>query len=318
MSMPVGPRHVAIEPGSPEWLRLITPSKIAAICGVSRWESQFRLWHRMKSLVPPEAPKEAFDIGHDMEPYAANRWLRRNPGWRLSAGEVQFTIPADHFGFDAAVTLDRRAVRGSSRRVVEAKIARTITDMEQWGDDLTGDCPEDYALQVTAQRTFAAAAQPRNVRWEPVSHLIAIGPYYTERIYDIDSDASVVSWMIGECVRFHESLSGDTPPPLDDSVQTYECLRQLHPDIDAGQAASIEPALAIEYLSTYTGQKDAEKAAQGAKNRLLAAMGRAQYAKVGDVTVADRRNNGKGGVSLYKAPRANPDDVIRQTEKETA
>jgi hypothetical protein len=63
-----------IEPGSPEWLRAITPSKVAAILGVSRWESPYSLWHRMKGTVPPEGPKDIFQIGHDYEPAAATRW----------------------------------------------------------------------------------------------------------------------------------------------------------------------------------------------------------------------------------------------------
>lgn len=314
---PIQRRGVAIEPGSEAWLRLITPSKVAAICGVSRWESPFRLWHRMKGNVPPEPPKDAFDVGHDMEPYAANRWRRKNPGWLLSPGEVQFSIPTSHFGFPAAVTLDRRAVRGSLRRVVEAKIARTITDLEQWGDDLTGDCPEDYALQVTAQRVFVAAAQGEQpVTWEPLSHLIAIGPYYTDRLYEIECDPSVVAWMIGECARFHKSLEADVAPDLDNSVQTYECLKQLHPDIDAGAHVSLEPSLAIDYLEADEAEKQSKAALQGAKNRLLAAMGRAQYAKVGDVVVADRRGNGKGGVSLYKGRAASPDNIRQQQQQQ--
>lgn len=304
-------RGVAIEPGSPEWLKLITPSKVAAICGVSRWESPFRLWNRMKGNVPPEPPKDAFDIGHDMEPYAANRWRRRNPGWQLSAGEVQFTVPDEHFGFPAAVTLDRRAVRGSSRRVVEVKIARTMTDIEQWGDDLSGDCPDDYALQVTAQRLFCAAAQPHQVKWAEVSHLLAIGPYYDERIYEIPWDASVASWMISQCVDFYRSLESDTPPPLDNREQTYECLRQLHPDID-GTSVNIEPALAVQYLNAYQGEKDAKTTHVGAKSLILDAMKKAQYAKVGDVIVAERRNNGKGGVALYKGTKANAENIRQE------
>lgn len=309
--------RVAIEPGSPEWLELITPSKVAAICGVSRWESPFRLWHRMKGNVPPEPPKDAFDVGHDMEPYAANRWRRKNPGWLLSPGEVQFSIDPSHFGFPAAVTLDRRAVRGSSRRVVEAKIARTITDLEQWGDDLTGDCPEDYALQVTAQRVFVTAAQRgRPVAWESLSHLIAIGPFYNDRLYEIECDPSVVAWMIGECVAFHRSLELDEAPDLDNKPQTYECLRQLHPDIDAGVDVSLDPELAAAFLAAKAGEKQAKADAQGVINRVAAAMGNAQYAKVGAVTVADRRNNGKGGVSLYKANGATPDAIRQEQETE--
>src|ERR1700739_2760651 len=90
-----------IEPGSDEWARLITPSKVPAILGVSRWESAYPLVHRMGGNVPPADPSDAFDLGHDTEAYAAARWLRRNPGWKLSHGEVQFRVPDGHYSFPA-------------------------------------------------------------------------------------------------------------------------------------------------------------------------------------------------------------------------
>jgi predicted phage-related endonuclease len=297
-----------IPPGSPGHARMVTPSKVAAILGVSRWESPFRLWHRMKGLVPAEPPQDAFDIGHDMEPYAGARWLRHNAGWKLSPGEVQFQVPDGHFPFPAVATIDRRASRGAWRKIVEVKIARNQTDLETWGDDLTGDCPEDYAAQVTAQMLFAAAVQPR-AGWASSADLLAIGPYFNERIYPIHFDRDVASWIINQCAEFHTSLAADKPPPLDDTVATYECLKALHPDIAAGETVNIEPGLAAEYLEAKAGEKVAKALAQGATNRLAAAMKTAQYAKVGDVTVADRRNNGRGGVSIYAGRSATPDKI---------
>ncbi|WP_431231480.1 YqaJ viral recombinase family protein [Mycolicibacterium psychrotolerans] len=297
-----------LEPGSPEWAGVITPSKVAAILGLSRWESPFRLWHRMKGIVPPDPPKDAFDLGHDMESFAAARWLRRNPGWHVSPGEVQFHVPAGHFPFPAIGTIDRRASRGSWRRILEVKIARDLGDLERFGDDLTGDCPDDYAAQVTAQRMFVAATQS-SLRWDPVSDLLVVGPYFNERIYKVDYDADVVSWVIDECSAFWESLQSDTPPDLDDQPATYECLKQLHPDIDGGSSVELPPALAVEYLEAKQAEKDAKAAAQGATNAVAAHMQSAQYANVGTLRVADRRSNGKGGVSLYAGRGVTPEKV---------
>lgn len=299
-----------IEPGDPEWARIITPSKVPAILGISRWESPYRLWHRMKGNVPAEPPADRFDLGHDVEPFAANRWLRdpRNAGWKVSRGEVQFHVPADHYPFPAMGTIDRRASRGRQRRVVEVKMARNQTDVETWGDDLTGDCPEDYAAQVTAQRMFAAAAQP-TVHWLETSHLLVLGPYFNERIYEVEYDMGVAAWMLEECEKFWQLLQDDTPPDLDDTVATYECLKELHPDINAGETVNIAPGLAIRYLEAQQAEKAAKAVTQGTKNELLAEMGNAQYAKVGDIVVADRRSNGKGGVSMYAGRAATPDKI---------
>lgn len=308
-----------VAPGSAAWLAMITPSKVAAIVGESRYESPFRLWCRMKGWVPPEPPKEAFDIGHDAEPFAANIWRRQpgNEGWLLSRGEVEFTVPAEHFGFPASVHLDRRAVYGAFRRVVEFKVARTLSDIDVWGDDLTGDCPLDYAIQVIVQRLFAAAAQPRLGWMKHDPHLLAIGPYLNHRLYILEQarDPSVSAWLIDECQKFYASLQSDTPPPLDDTPQTYECLRELHPDID-GTVVELDRAAALDYLEAVHAEKAAKTAKTGAASRLLDTMRLAKYAVVkrpeaagGDIRVAERRDNGKGGVSLYSGKASAIDDV---------
>lgn len=279
-----------VTPGSPEWLRCITPSKVAAILGVSRWESPYRLWHRMKGLVPVEDPKDIFDVGHDFEPAAANRWKRHNPGWRLSACEVQLVLGADELGFPAVCTLDRRAVRGRARRVVELKTARQL---DEWGDDLTGDCPEDYAAQCVAQMLFTG--------WRALpAHLLVLGPFFNERIYEIEFDQQIADWMLAKCRDFYASLSSTEPPPLDDSVATYECVRELHPEID-GSTVDIDPDLGMAVHHANDDLKDAERKLRGLKTELLNAMGNAQYAVMGELKIADRRTHAKGGVSLNLA-----------------
>ena len=112
---------VAIAPGSPEHMRMITPSKVSAILGISRFTSPYRIWHQMRGNLPPEPASEIFARGHDFEPAMAEIWRRENEGWRLSRGEVQIVCEPSRFGFPAAATVDRRASRGRARKVVEAR-----------------------------------------------------------------------------------------------------------------------------------------------------------------------------------------------------
>jgi predicted phage-related endonuclease len=286
-----------VVPGSAEHAQLITPSKVAAILGEARWETPFSLWHRMKGTVPPQEPKTEFDIGHDMEPYMANRWRRRHPGWRLSSTEVQIVVDNDKsaLGFPAAVTLDRRGTRGRARRVVEFKCARDISDLEKWGDDLSGDCPVDYWVQVQAQMLFSGwTAYP--------AHLLAVGPYWNERVYEIEPDRNVFKLIAAECQRFWESLACDEPPPLDDSPVTYETVRQLHPDID-GTTVEVDARLGFNTLDWHHEVANDEKRLREHKARLLDAMGNAQTATCGGVKVADRTPHARGGVALRLATK---------------
>lgn len=291
-----------IAPGSEQHSQMISPSKVAALLGFSRWMSPYALWMEMKGLVEPDPPKDIYDTGHDVEPYVARRWLRLNPGWKLSPGEVQFVVDPDHFGFPAVVTLDRRAVRGRARRVVEIKMARDLDDLDKFGDDLSGDAPPDYTAQVLAQMLFTGFTKL-------AGHLMVCGPFWTERCYPIEYDASVAAWMIGRIQAFWESLSSETPPPLDDSTATYTTVRKLHPDIAAGASVQLDPDLAVEYLDTYEFAKSVEASLRGIKTRVLDAMGDAETALAGTVAVAKRGPHASGSVALTKARKTTADDV---------
>lgn len=307
-----------VHPGSPEWLKVITPSKVAAILGepgdpVSRYESAFQLWHRMKGLVPPQEPRDAFALGHDVELLAAARYKRDRPGWLLSPDEVQAHVDPDKFGFPAIATLDRRGVSGSSRRVVEFKLARNLNDLDTWGDDLHGDLPDDYDAQLAALMLFTG--------WTSIpGELLVVGPFLEHRIYTRAHNPSFAAWIIQKCRRFHESLAGDTPPELDNTKATYECLRTLHPDIDRGVEALVPEDEAVAFLDAREALAEATDAFALQKNYLLKRMERAQYAVVDGfkgfdglpIRIAERRNAGEGKKPAFHPAKITAADIPAQ------
>jgi hypothetical protein len=277
---------LAIVPGSAEHMRIISPSKVASICGVSRWESEFTLWHRMKGFADPKPPQDIFTIGLAFEAALAYLWKAEHPGWRLSPGEVQYVT--DKFGFPACATLDRRASRGKARKVVEFKIAHHT---DEWGDiNLDGDCPADYALQVIAEQTFSGLHR--------TADLMVMGPFFKHHTYAVSFDEKVARWMVGECQRFWDSLGSNTPPPLDDSVSTYATVRELHPDITPGLAVEIPEALAQDLHSAHTEAGLADRVLRGLKTKVLDAAGDAQFITANSDIVAIRQAHARGGVAL--------------------
>ena len=281
-----------IEPSSDGWRRLITPSKVAAILGVSRFESPYRLWHRMRGTVPAEPPKDIFDVGHDMEPALANMWRRRNPGWLLSRSEVQLA----HRGlpFPNVATVDRRARKGRARRVVEFKTTRHLSD---WGDEFTDQAPADYVAQVQAQQLITGWT-----RWP--AHLCVLGPFYTFHIYEIEFDATLGELIVERCYRFWQSLQAGEPPGLDDSVATYECVRQLHPGIN-DSTVKVSDEFAFELRHARARLDELERQFRSYKTTLLDAMGEAATAITADgEPVARRTPHGKSGVALRIAKQA--------------
>lgn len=274
-----------IAPGTPEHARLISPSKVASILGVSRFESKYTLWHRMKGLAEPTPPKDIFKMGHAMELAMAELYRLDHPDWRLSRGEVQFVT--DKLGFPAVCTLDRRASKGRMRRVVELKIAR---DMSEWGDEGTGECPADYAAQVMMQMAITGYTKTP-------AHLVVLSGWYRHFTYTIEYDKVVADWIIDECRKFYQSLQGDTPPDLDDSVSTYETVRSMHPDID-GSMVEVEPTLVTRLRDNRNEISRWDAALRHDKAQLLTLMGNAEFATVNGTVVAQRRPHQSGSVVL--------------------
>jgi hypothetical protein len=286
---------------------MISPSKVGAIMRLSRWESQYSLWHRMRGDLPPEEPKDQFALGHDVEALARRRYRRRYPNWKLSPTEVQFVLDPDYFGFPAMVTLDARRSDGAARGVFEAKLARDQYDLEKWGDDLSGDLPADYWTQVLVAMIFTG--------WTKYpGHLICLGPNYKERIYSVEyNDAAQVEAedIITQCREFWQSLAGDEAPELDESKPTYECIKALHPDID-GTAIEYDQDDALRYAHARVEFDAAEKALNLECNRIAATMGNARYAEFNGLQIA-RRQPHKSGVSFVPSKTITPERIIEST-----
>lgn len=270
-------------PGSPEWQTKITASKVPVILGLSPFKSPYAMWHEMAGNITPEGAGESrpdWEWGHDVEDALANWWKRHHKGWRTNHREIAYEDPA--LPFPNLVTLDRRAARGRARRIIECKTAR---DMDQWGRPGEPDSvPAHYAAQVTAQMGVSGIHR---------ADVVVLGPFGVPEIHPVPWDPEVWEMIATRCAEWHASLAAGTPPPLDDTTATYEAVRRLHPDIDRDATVQVDPAQARAYLTADRIAKRAETIARGRKTRMLATMGRARRAMVGDTVIATRAASGK-------------------------
>lgn len=264
-------------PGTPEWRGMITASKIPAIVGLSRFTSQFALWHEMAGLVePPVLDDDRMSWGHSAELALADWWVRIQPdAWQLNPGEVAYTDP--NLPFPNLATIDRRARRGRRFRILECKTARTLDD---WGRPGEPDSvPADYHTQVVWQMGVSGIHE---------ASIIVLGPFHQAEEHPIPWDQGLFDQLVQVAARWWESLQQKTPPPLDDTVSTYETVRGLHPDIDPDIEVQIDLDDAREILAALRAEKHATVVARGAKTHLLDLMGSAKRAKVGETTIATR------------------------------
>jgi putative phage-type endonuclease len=139
---------ISLTPGSPEWLRELTASKVAAVLGLSPWESRFSLWYRMSGALFPEPQTPQQERGLYLE-NAVVAWLADQyrltvvPGlcWRNHARSWQVASP------------DGLVVPGDVKMwpplhataVVEVK---TAAKFEEWGPYGSDEIPAHYRAQA--------------------------------------------------------------------------------------------------------------------------------------------------------------------------
>ncbi len=291
-------------PGSAEWLKLVTASKVAAILGVSPWESPRSIWHKMRGdVVEPQRESSVMSRGHYLESGVLAWWRDRHPEFIIV--DPQRYVTRDDLPW-AAATLDGLAWRydpdddAQDQMPIETVIVevKTSSKSDEWGQPGTDEIPTHILTQVY----FQLAMTPQAVR----AYVAVLGPFLEFAEYVVERDEAIQTDLIARCAAFYASLSSDTPPDLDDSLATFETLKALHPDIDKGARAEIPPEVAAEYVAAVTDAKAAAAREVGAKSALLDAMGDAQYATTNGVRVARRQPN-RFGVSLIAT--ATPADL---------
>jgi hypothetical protein len=285
----------ALIPGSPEWLRYLTPSKMAAVLGISKWESPRSLADLMVgNRIAPEQTDEQ-GRGHLLEP-AVIKWLyQQHPEWtRHELGG--HTIYRD--GLDwAACNPDDVAATPAGPMPIEAKT--DAGDDVGWGKPGTGQIPIYYAAQ--GMWTLHLMQLPRIT-------FPLLGKRLEFAEYVLDYDPRIGDAMQRKAEEFLDILEAGRLPELDGSVATYESLRSVTADID-GTDHQLDPALALEYLDAADDLDVAEERHGLARSRVFEAMGTAKYAVVGDKktktrqTIASRSRKGTGRPFLLKAKR---------------
>jgi len=266
-------------PGSAEWAKLVTASKVAAIIGVSPYDSPRSIWAKMRGDVEIVVSNDATRRGLYLEAGILAWWRDRHP-------EFPFTIE-QHYATRhdlpwAAATPDLRAEGESGVVLVDAK---SSSEVDEWGEPGTDEIPTHILTQAYWQLTMSPEAER--------VYIALLGPYLRFAEYVVERDEAIQADLIERCYRFYLSLSADVPPPLDDSVATFEVLRVQRGDIAKGVAADVDPDFAAEWWTTRATEDAAVDAARLADSRLMEAVGNAQYVTAGGVRVARQQNNRK-------------------------
>lgn len=286
-----GVEHPLVEPGSDEWYRIVSASKISALTGRSPWDSAYAIWHRMKGLAPRPEVTAAMARGHLLEPAVAEWFAQQHPEWTVrTCGTF---IAADNERHTAAPDriIDKPDVDGVPD-ILEVK--STTMDYE-WGTPGTNEIPDYYRDQVIWQLYVTGASR---------CHVAMIGPFFEFAEYVVDYDPRHAADLVRIVDKFLALLDDDQPPSVDSHGATFDTVRELHPTVDAEASIDIDEALARRYVDAINGAKAGDAELIGAKTAVLDALGDAKIAAWDGKKIADRRTARPGATpTLYAARR---------------
>lgn len=292
--------HNPPAPGSPEHNAMVTASKVAAMIRAAEtgdflglgYTSAFDLWHVMAGgtrEVIDDAKQEMFDDAHDAEDYAVNVWRRRNPGWQTNKGEVAYTdleLP-----FPNLVTLDRRARRGSKRKIVEVKRPRK--------DDGLRD---GWRAQTIFQMGVSGILE---------ADLIVAPMFGRPRIYPVEWSPELYTAIVRDALAFWESIQDGTPPPATgDSTLASQIFAERFPDPEG--EIDLPEELVERWTAAISASARAETEVSTIENEIREHMGSAAAARWNSERIVSRRS---GRFSQARIPADRKDELSQYTSR---
>lgn len=293
-SVPAGGPAVLgwFEPGSDQWHAArangIGGSEIAAVLGLSPYESRFSLWHRKKSLIGPVEENPQMRWGKKHEPTICAEYAELHPDAGVMPSPT-YCHPERTWQIanpDRLLIPESGATRPAA--LLEAKTAR---DDEGWGKEGTSEIPVHYRAQCLWYLDVLGVDQCH------VAVLIAGSEY---REYVVEYDEAEAQLLRDAGARFMDDLARDIRPDIDGHSATYRAIREIPDGLDP-----VDVEIATELRDRFHAAQDqywtAEDELTACKGELLDAIGTGQRAMCERKRVATRTVRDGSTYSLMPA-----------------
>ena len=238
---------------SPEWHAArrsgIGGSEIAAILGLSKYQSRYSLWLFKKGLIPDQPVNDQMTVGQYVEP-AIVAWLSDKHGqpiatnlgtWRNRERPYQVANLDGRMGDD----------------LIECKFQ--IYEYE-WGLDGSDEIPPYYLAQVRWYLDLFGLDTAR------VGVLFGGSGRFAEFVVHPDDGDTALMREAAE--EFMDSLARNERPDIDEHGATYEAIRREVPGVGSGDI-EVSGEVAEQFLTARRNLDTAKSAAQFATNRVL-------------------------------------------------
>jgi putative phage-type endonuclease len=211
------------EPGSDPWHAArangIGGSEIAAVLGLSPYESRFSLWHRKQGLIGPVEESPQMRWGKKHEPTICAEFAELHPEWIVHASP---TYRAAARSWQIA-NPDRLLYEPETEEPAALLEAKTAYDDEGWGEEGTDRIPVWYRAQCLWYLDTLGLSRCH------VAVLIGLSDY-REYVVEYDPDEAALLRSRGE--TFMESLAAGLRPDIDGHSATYQAIRELPDGLD--------------------------------------------------------------------------------------
>lgn len=294
--------------GSDEWHAArasgIGGSEIAAVIGLSPWESRYSLYWRKKNRLRPVEETDPMKWGTLIEPvvyqeYEANH-LRRGQTMTTGATFAHIDKPWQIANPDGLIW----SSNGELEDGVEIKVPGT-DHTETWGPDGSDRIPIYYRCQIA---WYCSVLGLKSMV------LRALIGGNDPRSYRIKPSQADMDYLVREGRAFLDDIENDVLPNLDSHTATYRAVRELHPDIDRTQIIDVDTDFADRWWAAQDALDTAQDEWNLLRSQLADKIGGGWQAKCGDQKIAYRIRPAKPGADPYikSAPRP------KKTETEIA
>lgn len=268
--------HEQIRTDRDRWLAAradgIGASEIAAVLGLSPYDSPFSLYWR-KKLNTATDMTEAMEWGLRHEATIAAKFREQHPEFIAVPGGL-YRHPV-HRWMLATPDLILENVEPGRDELAQIKTTRS---WDGWGTPGTDQIPPYYAAQVQQEMTVYGARRC----WVPV---LAAGNSYREYVVEWSPEDARLITEAGKSLM--RRLADDNPPDLDGSTATTATLKQLHPTV-VDEVVTIPQALADQYATRRALLDDARTALAEVENQIRGLLGDARTAVCDGRKVAQR------------------------------
>jgi len=251
----------------------IGASEIAAVLGISPWDSPFSLYWRKKLNTATEMT-EAMEWGLRHEATIAAKFAENHPEFIAKPGGL-YRHPVHPWMLATPDLLLHSVSPEVSDALAQIKTTRS---WDGWGEPGTDRIPLYYAAQVQQEMAVMGATRC----WVPV---LCGGNSYREYLFKWDDEDADAILAAGSA--FMQRLADDNPPDLDGSSATTTALKQLHPTV-VDEVVTIPQHLADQYRTRRALLADAQAAVTEAENQIRGLLGDAKTAVCDGTKVAQR------------------------------